>query len=313
MASHTQNLSKAIQGLWQDRSNDMDVLPVALQFSPINPMLGNGEYQIMSNDLRRDERDPRQGAVLSDNADYALGEFGYSTVSIQTERHSSLLYKLPQSVIDALEGENSVLRVADDAMKACSNQILDGYTAKWVAAADAGLAAAAGGALDLSTQSTDLVSYFDALIEEIEKESGKRPTHIVMGSRAFRAFRNMDQVQGSTALGETGGRRTGYAPMSAVASFFRAAFGLEILVETRTKIDSSGSADYTLDTQLFIGCAGDPRSSCITTFAKDSGLITFDTRDLVLPMPEGVGVAANAFYKVEVTDAAAGRKVAVTL
>jgi hypothetical protein len=40
MATSSQNLSKAIQGLWRDRSNDMDQLPKALAFSPVNPMLG---------------------------------------------------------------------------------------------------------------------------------------------------------------------------------------------------------------------------------------------------------------------------------
>jgi len=317
MATTAQNLSKAIQGLWRDRSNDPNQLPQALTFSPVNPMLGNGEYQILVDDLRLDERDDAAGSARGDNAQYAPGEFGYGSVAVQTERHASLLYKLPQSVIDAIEGQNGFVRVSEDAMKATSNQILDRYTGKWAAAAAAGLAAPSAGGLDLSDVTTDILGYFDSVIDEIQKGSAKRPTHLIMGAEAFRAFRNMDQVQGSTALGgaASGGsfRRTGYAPMSAVAEFFRAAFGIEILVEDRTKINTSGAGAYTLSTQAVLGYAGDPRSSCITTFAKSADLIEFDVRDLSMPDPVGIGCAANAWYKVEVTNPAAGRILTVTL
>ena len=317
MASTSQNLSKAIQGLWRDKANDTSNLPKALTFSPVNSMLGNGKYQILSSDLRLDDRDVKMGAASGDNADYAIGEFGYSTVAVQTERHSSLLYKLPQAVIEAIEGENGFVRVADDAMKAVSSQILDKYTAEWLAAAAAGLSAPAGGALDLSDNSTDLIAYFDAAIDEIEKGGSKRPTHLVMGAEAFRKLRNNDQVQGGTSLGgaPSGGdfRRTGYAPMSAVAEFFRAAFGIEILVEDRTKLNSAGNGAYTLSTSMVLGVGGDPRGSAITTFAKSADFIEFDVRDLAMPSPEGIGVAANAYYKAEVTDPSKGRIITVTL
>ena len=313
MATTSQNLSKAIQGLWRDRSNDMEQLPKALQFSPVNPMLGNGEYQILNDDLRLDERDDVQGAAIGDNAQYGAGEFGYSSVAVQTQRHASLLYKLPAAVIDAIEGENGFVRVAEDAMKATSNQILDRYTGEWLTAAAAGLAAPAGGTLDLSTLSTGVTAYFDAAIDEIQKGSSKRPTHLIMGAEAFRAFRNMDDIQGSTALGATGGRRTGYTPLSAVAEYFRAAFGLEILVEDRTKVNSAGAGAYTLSTSMVLGYAGDPRSSCITTFAKSADFIEYDVRDLAMPDPVGIGCAANSYYKVEVTNPAAGRIITVTL
>jgi hypothetical protein len=315
MATSSQNLSKAIQGLWRDRSNDMEQLPKALAFSPVNPMLGNGEYQIMVDDLRLDERDDIQGAAIGDNAQYGAGDFGYSSVAVQTQRHASLLYKLPQAVIDAIEGQNGFVRVAEDAMKATSNQILDKFTGEWLAAAVADLANPAGGTLDLSDVTTDATAYFDAAIDEIQKESAKRPSHLIMGAEAFRAFRNLDVIQGSTALGsiEGGSRRTGYAPMSAVAEYFRAAFGLEILVEDRTKVNTSGDGAYTLSTSMVLGYAGDPRSSCITTFAKSADFIEYDVRDLSLPDPVGIGCAANSYYKVEVTNPAAGRIITVTL
>jgi hypothetical protein len=287
MATSSQNLSKAIQGLWRDRSNDMDQLPKALAFSPVNPMLGNGEYQIMADDLRLDERDDIQGAAIGDNAQYGAGDFGYSSVAVQTQRHASLLYKLPEAVIQAIQGENGFVRVAEDAMKATSNQILDRYTGEWLTAAGAGLAAPAGGTLDLSDLTTDVTAYFDAAIDEIQKGSAKRPTHLIMGAEAFRAFRNMDTIQGSTALG--------------------------ILVEDRTKVNSAGNGAYTLSTSMVLGYAGDPRSSCITTFAKSADFIEYDVRDLAMPDPVGIGCAANAYFKVEVTNPAAGRIITVSL
>ena len=149
MATSAQSLSRAIQGLWRDRSNDPAQLPAALAFAPVNPMLGNGQFQILSNDLRLDDRDADQGAPLADNSPYSSGQFGYGTVAVQTQRHSSLLYKLQQNVIDAIQGENGVVDVAEDAMKAVSNQILDYYTGEFLTAVAADLAASAGGTLDL--------------------------------------------------------------------------------------------------------------------------------------------------------------------
>jgi len=311
MATTAQSLSKAIQGLWRDRSNDPAQLPKALAFAPVNQVLGNGQFQILSNDLRLDAQDPAQGSVRADNADYALGDFGYGTVDIQTQRYASLLYKLPQSVIDAIEGQNGFVNVADDAMKAVSNQILDGFTANFLAEVTAN--ATALGTLDLSDVTTDVLAYFDAAIEAIELAGSKRPTHLLMGASAFRAMRNMDQVQGSTALGETGGRRTGYVPMSAVGEFFRAAFGLEILVEDRTFINAAGNAAYTLDTSMVLGYAGDPTGGSVITFAKTPGFIEFDVRDLAMPSPEGIGVAGNAHYAVKVADADKVRRIPLTL
>jgi hypothetical protein len=315
MATTAQSLSKAIQGLWRDRSNDPSQLPKALAFAPVNQVLGNGQFQILSNDLRLDAQDPAQGALRADNADYALGDFGYGTVDVTTQRYASLLYKLPQSVIDAIEGQNGFVNVADDAMKAVSNQILDGFTAQFVAEVTAN--ATALGTLDLSDVTTDILAYFDASIEAIELAGSKRPTHLLMGAEAFRAFRNMDQVQGSTALGgaAAGGsfRRTGYAPMSAVGEFFRAAFGLEILVEDRTFINSAGAAAYTLSTSMVLGYAGDPTGGSVITFAKTPGFIDFDVRELSLPSPMGIGVAANAHYSVRVADADKVRRIPVTL
>jgi hypothetical protein len=311
MANTSQSLSKAIQGLWRDRSNDPAQLPKALAFAPVNEALGNGQFQILSDDLRLDVRDGAAGTARADSADYATGEFGYSTVSIATQRHASLLYKLPQNVIDAVQGQNGFVKLAGDAMKATSNQILDQYTRNFNAEIAAN--ASAGSTLDLSDVSTDIVAYFDDLIEAMEIAGGKRPTHLLMTPAHLRAFRNMDVIQGSTALGDGGGRRTGYAPMSAVGEFFRAAFGLEILVEDRTMIGSGGSAEYVFGSGMVLGYAGSATDGSVITFARSPGLIQYDVRELVLPMPVGIGCAANADYVVKVTDAEQIRRIPCTL
>jgi hypothetical protein len=315
MATTAQSLSKVIQGLWKDRSNDPSQLPKALIFAPTNEVLGNGQFQVLNDDLRLDARDPAAGTARADAADYASGDYGYSTVSVQTARHASLLYRLPQNVIDAIEDQNRMVSVANDAMKAVSSQILDRFTANFVAEVTAN--ATALSTLDLSDVTTDLIAYFDAAIEAIELAGSKRPTHLLMGAAAFRALRNCDQVQGSTSLGgaASGGsfRRTGYAPMSAVSEFFRAAFGLEVLIEDRTFINAAGTAAYTLDTSMVLGVAGDPTGGSIVTFSRTPGLIEFDVRELALPAPLGIGVACNADYSVKVTDSDKVRRIPLTL
>ena len=313
MASTAQSLAKAIQGLWRDRSNDPSQLPKALIFAPVNEVLGNGNFQVLSDDLRLDAGESAQGTIRADNADYASGDFGYSTVSIATQRHASLLYKLPQNVIDSIEGQNGFVNVANDAMKAVSNQILDQFTQEFITEVTAN--AAALGTLDLSDVTTDLLAYFDAAIEAIELAGSKRPTPLLMGAEAFRSLRNMDQVQGSTALGsiEGGSRRTGYAPMSAVGEFFRAAFGIEILVEDRTYINAAGAAAYSLSASMVLGYAGDPTGGSVITFARTPSFIEYDVRELAMPSPMGIGVAGNANYVCKVADADKVRRIPLTL
>jgi hypothetical protein len=315
MASVSQALTKAIPGLWRERSNNPDEMPQGLKFAPLNIALpGTSEYQILSTDLRLDQRDPRQGAALSDSADFAEGNIEYGTVTVATERHASLLYKIPQRVIDGLQGENPVLDLAGDAMKATSNQILDTWTRNFVTAAGDLDAAAA---LDLSAPAaTDLVAYFDSEFEGIQLASGKTPNMVLMGRKVYHALANMDSIQSGpgVAIGSdsTATRRLDWTARTRVAEFFRSLYGCEIAVENRTYINSAGAPKYALETELLIGHV-DPRGGCMATFAQDADVIRFYVQDLTLPSPEGVGVAADARYKVTASDPLAGRIAAVTL
>lgn len=324
MATVSQALTKAIPGLWRKKSNDMSQLPAGLGMAPINIMRSNGEYQILTSDLRFDERDPEQNKAAGDAESYAAGDIQYSSVAVSTQRYISKMYIIPERVALALESDNEVMDLARDAMDAVSNQLLDGWNKKFTDAAIAGLTAGSG-ALDLSSPSaTDLVDYFNTEVENIQLTSGKRPNRLLISSQVAHALRNMDTVQGATALGGADGgggstfRRTGYAGFAAVQEFFRAMYGLEVLVDDRTYIDSSGTARYafyddgTSTNYAFLGFA-DPRSGAITTFSQKRDIIDYDVQDLVLPNPRGVGVVGDARYKVEVTDPNAGRLLTVTL
>ena len=101
--------------------------------------------------------------------------------------------------------------------------------------------------------------------------------------------------------------------MSAVGEFFRAAFGIEILVEDRTFINAAGSAAYSLSSSMVLGYAGDPTGGSVITFARTPAFIEYDVRELAMPSPMGIGVAGNANYVCKVADADKVRRIPLTL
>lgn len=315
MADTQQNLTRAIEGLWRERSNDPSQLPAGLRFSPFNYGLGNNEYQILSTDLRLNTSDPKQGATVSDHADYAEGVISYSTVTVDTQRRAAQGFVIPYSVIDALEGENAFLNLADDAMKAVSNQLLDRWTLDFVSEAQGAFAAPSAGGLDLSTLSTDLVAYFNSVVEEIEQAAGKRVTHIICGKQALHAMANMDSIQGGpgVAVGSSAAtqRRLGYTSPDRVAEFFRSMYGIELIVEDRTYLNA-GTGAYSLTTTMLVGHV-DPRGGCMSTFMRDPDIIRFETRETAFPKVSGLVVTGDAHWKVEATDPTSGREITLTL
>jgi hypothetical protein len=315
MADTQQNLTRAIEGLWRSRSNDKDQLPKGLGFSPFNYGLGNNEYQISSTDLRLNTSDPKQGATVSDHADYPEGLISYSTVTVDTQRRAAQGFVIPYSVIDALQGENALLDLADDAMKAVSNQLLDRWTLDFVSEAQTAFAAPSAGGLDLSTLSTDLVAYFNDVVEEIEQAAGRRCTHVICGKEALHAMANMDSIQGGpgVAVGSSAAsaRRLGYTSPDRVKEFFRSMYGIELLVEDRTYLNA-GTGAYTLGTTMLIGNV-DPRGGCMATFMKDPDIVKFNVRETAFPKVEGLVVTGDSHWKVEVTDPTAGREITLTL
>jgi hypothetical protein len=311
MALHTDNLLVAIEGLWRDRTNDPSQMPGGLKVAPINPMLGSGNFQILTSDKRLDVRDSAAGSVYGDYSSYVDDQLGYSTVSVQTERHASKGFTIPEAVAASLEDQNAALDLAKDAMEACSNQILDFYSTEVAAAAAAGLAAV--GPLTISAPATDITNGFLNAIENIHLASSKRPNVLLVNGEAFRFLRQNDQVFGQPAIGgDNGGtfRRLGAMPADAVRTYFRTVLGLELVVEDRTFIDASGLPSYLYQTGAGtsngILCYADARGGCMATFARDAGLARFRTHELAYPQVPGIAVTADAHYTVEVTDASAG-------
>lgn len=315
MANTQENLTRALAGLWRSRSNDMSQMPSGLSFSPFNYGLGNNEYQIASTDFRLDTSDPMQGAIQGDHSDYPEGLISYSTVTVNTQRRAAQGFVIPYAVIDALQGENPFLDLADDAMKAVSNQLLDRWTLDFVAEATAGFAAPAAGGLDLSTLSTDAVAYFNSVITEIEQGSGKKCTHAIMGKEAVMAMANLDSIANGPgiAVGSSlaSQRRLGYTSPDRVVSFFREMYGIELLVEDRTYL-AAGTGAYTLGTSMVIGNV-DPRGGSMATFMKSPDIVDFNVRETAFPKVEGLVVTGDSHWKIEATDPEAARIVTLTL
>jgi hypothetical protein len=315
MALSTDNLLVAIEGLWRDRTNDPNQMPGGLSIAPINPMLGSGNFQILTSDKRLDVRDTAAGSVYGDYADYVSDNLGYSTVAVQTERHASKGFVIPEAVAASLEDQNAALDLAKDAMEACSNQILDFYSGEVQAAATAGLAAF-GTIVDLTLATTDITNLFLDAIEGIHLASSKRPNKLLVNGTTFRRLMQSDQVFGQPAIGgDNGGtfRRLGAMTPDAVSTYFSTVLGLELIVEDRTIIDATGTPSYLYADPTGVGFTdvgvlayADPRSGALTTFARDAGLARFRTHELTFPQVPGIAVAADAYYKVEVTDPAAG-------
>ncbi len=312
MANTAENLMQVIQGLWTDRSNDPSQLPAALGFAPFNKALGNFQYQVLDTDLRLNTADPTQGGPVADHADYAQGVISYSTVTKATQRRAAQGFIIPDAVMESIEGQNGLVSLADDAMRAVSNQLLDQFTLDFIAQADAGFSDAA--ALDLSTPSGNLQDYFDTGVQLIETESGKRCNTILMGKRAAMRLAGMDTIQNGpgVAIGSdaTATRRLGYSSLDRVRAFFRDCYGIEVLIEDRTYLNS-GTGAYTLDTDMFLGHA-DPRGGCMATFSRVADIIDFNVRETKFPSVEGLAVTGDAHWKCEVTDASAGLRIPVT-
>lgn len=312
MANTAENLSQIVQGLWADRSNDPAQLPAALGFAPFNRALGNFQYQVLDTDLRLNTSDPTQGAAIADHADYAQGVISYSTVTKATQRRAAQGFVIPNAVMEAIEDQNGLVSLADDAMRAVSNQLLDQFTLDFITQADAGFSDA--GALDLSTQSTDLQAYFDIGVEGIETAAGKRVNAILMGKKAAMRLAGMDTIQNGPGIAmgasPTVQRRLGYSSLDRVRAFFKDVYGIEVLIEDRTYLNA-GTGAYTLDTDMFIGHV-DPRGGCMATFSRVADIIDFNVRETSFPSVEGLAVTGDAHWKCEVTDALAAFRIPVT-
>lgn len=308
MANINESLTAAVEGLWRDRSNDPNNLPGFLRVAPVNAMLGNGQYQIMTSDTRLDERDSAQGGPVSDYADFVSDTIGYSTVSVVTTRHASKGFPISEAVMAALEGQNGILDLAQDAMNACSNQILDKYSRLAVGVATSGLTS--GGTIAASTASTDITSALLTQIEAIDLASGKTPNVLLIGMDTFRNLMQNDQVFGQPAIGgaASGGsfRRLGALGPDAVSTYFRTVLGLELVVDGRSYTTSAGAKAYTLADRGILAYAA-PRGGCMTTFSRESGLIKYNVHDTSYPQVPGVAVTGEAWYEVAVTDPSAGR------
>lgn len=321
MSTVAQSLTKAIPGLFRERANDPTKRPQGIEVAPLVTQNGRGEYQIITTDLRLNEQDASQGAELSDSADFSPNAISYSTVSVATKRFGANSFLIPERVIQALEGNNAQLDLARNAMNACADQLYGRFVRELVTAA-AGLTATTAGTLDLSSPgATDLVDFFNTVVEEIMTGSSLAPNYIYMGPRVRHALRNMDSIQSGAAVAATTAAiadraRTGYVGFGAIDAFFNE-YGIKVLTEPGSYLDNTGAAKFLLNDKIIVGRAEAGGRSALHTFVQRDGenadLIKFYTSDTVLPQVPGIIVAADARFKVDVTDPELARLISVTL
>lgn len=322
MSTVAQSLTKAIPGLFRERANDPTRRPQGIEVAPLVTQNGRGEYQIITTDLRLNEQDASQGAVLSDSADFSPNAISYSTVSVATKRFGANSFLIPERVIQALEGNNAQLDLARNAMNACADQLYGRFIRELVTEATAGLTATTAGTLDLSSPgATDLVDFFNTVVEEIMTGSSLAPNYIYMGPRVRHALRNMDTIQGGAAVAATTAAiadraRTGYVGFGAIEAFF-GEYGVRVLTEPGSYLDNTGAAKFLLNDKIIVGRAEAGGRSALHTFVQRDGdngdLIKFYVGDTVLPQVPGIQVAADMRMKVEVTDPELARVISVTL
>jgi hypothetical protein len=167
----------------------------------------------------------------------------------------------------------------------------------------------AGTAIDLSTASENLAAIITGDMDAMHADIGHAPDTVVMNRAVYSALRQQDEIFQGPALGEAGGRRLGAATADMVDAYFRAQFGLNILVtEYRTR---GGASPYLLGNQMLFVKTGGLDGTMFT--ASNGPLMETLYREIGAGGPVGGGIVSDSSHAVVLVDAALGRKTAVTL
>jgi hypothetical protein len=295
-----------IKGFFRDYASNR--APVGLELAPptaIDSTLGG--YLYRKNDLRNDER---QNYLSALDGDFQRSFSTIEAVSVATQNFKSRFEVLPQQVIDTIDAQSGQ-GIVNSTVRGTADQLYGDFVRRLVAAATAGLPA---DTINLSTDSVDIYNDFESACQTIQKASNLRPNVIYMSPASYQRILSNDQLQNGTsvsiAASAGAARRTGFPVQGYAAEWFRTRLGLELLVEDRTGLDTTGVGNYVLGNSIILAHAapGSERSALKTVHMPmdGGGLVRFITAPTTLPFPVGIGVAAEAQYKVEVTEPTAG-------
>jgi hypothetical protein len=299
-------LSAMIEGIYRDKASA--ILPAGFGIAPAyGAASARAEFLVFLSDNRFDDRKDA-GKATSLTSQFQKADYTLSPVDVQMQDHKSSYTVIPAGYLASLADNASLVTSVMDAK---IDEIYGGYTSELqTEITNAGLLS--GLTLNLTTGSADVVDTINEIIREIQLASNKAPNTIYMGQATFHAMMNQDQVQeGSAIAGWTSSaanvRRLGSVTPEAVFQFFRTRFGLNLVVDDRTVLDSSGSPAYAAGDDIVICHAnGGSAASCFKTFHLQTytpaDLVRFLNQESRLPDPEGQAVAANAVYKIKVVD-----------
>lgn len=315
--NQTQVLSAMIEGLYRDRADSSR--PAGLSIAPgYGTDSARAEFLVYVSDTRFDARKDG-GKAASFTAQHQRSQYSLAPVAVQMNAHPSSYDILTDSYLASLKNPASIV---DSVIGAKMEEIYGGFTTE-LQDAISGAGLITGTALNLSTDSAAIVESINDTIRQIRLASNKSPNTIYMGEATFHAMMRQDELQlgtsvsGFTSAGSTA-RRTGSISPEDVVAFFRGRFGLDLVVDRRTIINSSGAEAYAAGNNILICHSAEGASaSCFKTFYLQSyspaDLVSFDVQETRLPDPRGQAIAADAVYQIKCVDPKLGATMAVTL
>jgi hypothetical protein len=296
-----------IRGFYRDYAKDN--APEGFKLAPLTPIDSTlGGYLYRKNDLRYDARKSYEGTL---DSDFQRSSSTIEAVSVATKNFKSSFEVIPQQVISTIDAQSGISLV-QSTVRGLASQIHGGFVNELVASATAGLAS---DTINLSTDSIDIWGEFESACQSIQAAAGERPNVIYMSPAAYARIIANDQLQGGTSVsGFTSAgsavRRTGFPVASFAYDWFLTRLNLELVVENTTGLNSSGTGAFVLGNSIILAhAAPGAERSCFKTVhmpMDNGGLVQFIQSPSVLPNPPGVAVAAQAQYKVEVTEPALG-------
>jgi hypothetical protein len=306
-----------VEGLYRDRADG--TLPAGFGIAPgYGVDSARAEFLVYTSDNRFDDRKDG-GKAASFTAQHQKSNYSLAPVNVLMNAHPSSYEVIPESYLASLPSAKGIV---DSIITSKMDEIYGGYTLE-LQDAISGSGLITGSALNLSTQSADVVDAINDTIRQIRLASNKAPNTIYMSQVTFHEMMKQDQVQSGSAISgfTTSGssvRRLGSVTPDAVYAFFKTRFGLDLIVDDRVILNSSGAAAYAAGNNILV-CHSNPGSaaSCFKTFYlqtfSPADLISFDVQETRLPDPRGQAIAANAVYQVKCVDPSLGATMAITL
>ena len=311
----TDVLTSIVEGVYGETATDR--LPEAFMMAPRYASLtGKAEFLLNSADGRWDER-KSFGKAVSASAKFEDDPYQLSTVTVPLATHNTSQIVIPEVVAASMNVD-----VTSDAMNRLAEQIYAAYISEFLNVAGNDLPNA-GSSFNISSPSAAAVSTIHGYIDDIVLASGHEPNRVWMSRKAANKFLLLDEVQNGTAITgfTTSGssvRRTGSANLEQLRNWFDSQFGLELIVESRTYTNTSGTSAYLGEDKMIIAkCQDGSLDSALKTFHLGTyggpNLLKYSVKEAHAPYPDGMILRASATYAVAATNPNAGLFIDLTL